>query len=170
MQHRVLTSNLLRLNSLHVSISLQQVTLSFYQDFARSLVSMTNTDGISSIVTLLLDPYEREVQRYAVLEKDQLLGVVNRVCLDPQSEETESENVASMITWVSSSVSTVFDAIEGALQQCIQFTGDSDSHLCECDKDLPHCFSDFVHCILSTACQCVQVVLSFPHFFQLLNL
>lgn len=68
------------------------------------------------------------MKRYAVLEKNQLLHVVSGVCIDPQSEEADDENVANMISWVSTSVVTVFDAVENALQQCVQFTGDIDYH------------------------------------------
>lgn len=91
---------------------------------SRSLESFLDLDDMSSIALLLFAPYEAELQRYAVREKEQLMAVVQGLSLDSAGGEAEI-GVDSIVSSICDSIMVVFDAAEVALQQCMEFTGDT---------------------------------------------
>lgn len=115
-------ASLSRNASLPVANSMQQTSILFFQNMFRLLESLIDVDDMSSIAVLFFAPFEAEVQRYAVREKERLMLVVEGLSSNSAAREAKSE-ADSLVFEISNSITVVFEAIEVALQQCTEFTG-----------------------------------------------
>ncbi|GMH45907.1 hypothetical protein BSKO_13870 [Bryopsis sp. KO-2023] len=120
----VIHSSLARLASLPTSLMAQQTTLAFFHSLARTLAPVTDLEGISAITSLLFQPFESEVRRYAVLEKEELISTVEKFSSGVEVMEGEREvGVEAMVSKIVESVGTMFKAGDEAVERCMGFTG-----------------------------------------------